>query len=566
VWWIVAPTFSDDGWVWAEHRVFADVGANNVYLDLWGINSPTGFWFEWLRHWADGSTSELVFARVPSLFCLVVTWFLCRHGLRRSVGEKASAFVQWNLAAAFLVGAMAWGMTLRPEPFMSLFVLVSLIGMLAFEKTPHPRMLGVAVAMTVLAATAHPVGLLAAAPLIAGLPQVARWVLASWRRVFDCLVVVVAAVALGLVVFALNSDLSARLADFQIAQNGNFHSVPWWREYLRYTQFDSNGGETPLRHLSLALLIFPLLAYVARGRKRRVGISSLPARTLAVGLLLLALVSSKWPWHFGALWAAGAIAAAVEVERLIREREGVKGRIHQKWMLLAFGGAAVWAWGATGKWTAWLDLQRLTWADAFGARGYGLVVIPLLLSGALVLRSFWKRRGKGLNVLSSGVAWMVPVVSAALISVTVVTLAVDAAISQWSPTRQNLGALVGRAGCGLGDQLQGPTNAVRTLSAHNVHTLLAPAVGMYFPCANIPGIRHGLVEAPAFVASEPQLGPWPFFNPIGPFGAFSDLYRLRLVARTAGGADLFSVDQRVSGFARLTAVRVDGTPTDRSRS
>ena len=79
---------------------------------------------------------------------------------------------------------------------------------------------------------------------------------------------------------------------------------------------------------------------------------------------------------------------------------------------------------------------------------------------------------------------------------------------------------------------------------------------MYFPCVTIPDIHHGLVEAPAFVASESKEGPWPFFDSAGPFGAFSDLYRLRLVARTRSGAELFSVDNRVSGFARVDAVRI----------
>src|SRR5207248_683901 len=66
VWWIVAPTLFDDGWVWVSHRLFGDVGTMNVYFDMWGINWPTGYWLEWLRHWASGSTTALIFARLPS--------------------------------------------------------------------------------------------------------------------------------------------------------------------------------------------------------------------------------------------------------------------------------------------------------------------------------------------------------------------------------------------------------------------------------------------------------------------------------------------------------------------
>ncbi len=63
-WWVLAPTFTDDGWVWAENRAFDDLGALGLYYDTWGITSPTGYWNTWIEHWLVGATSDLVVMRI----------------------------------------------------------------------------------------------------------------------------------------------------------------------------------------------------------------------------------------------------------------------------------------------------------------------------------------------------------------------------------------------------------------------------------------------------------------------------------------------------------------------
>ena len=40
VWWIVAPTLFDDGWLWVQLRAFDDLGKPDFYYDMWGVGLP----------------------------------------------------------------------------------------------------------------------------------------------------------------------------------------------------------------------------------------------------------------------------------------------------------------------------------------------------------------------------------------------------------------------------------------------------------------------------------------------------------------------------------------------
>src|SRR5205823_7067605 len=112
---------------------------------------------------------------------------------------------------------IAWGMTLRPEPFMALLALVGLSAMLSFVRSPGFVTLATALAAPILGATAHPTGLVAAAPVIAGGPSVIRWVhRGRWVRVAGLGALMLACVAFALVVFTLHADLAHRLADARV--------------------------------------------------------------------------------------------------------------------------------------------------------------------------------------------------------------------------------------------------------------------------------------------------------------------------------------------------------------
>ena len=164
VWWIVAPTIFDDGAHWVELRAFDDLGASAFYYVTWGLNYPLGQWIQWIRHWEAGFTSDLVFMRIPTTVALFVGWLLCRWCVHRVVPAPVTGGVRWTLAGAFLVGATAWGMTLRLEPFVSVLVLASLAATISFMLAPRALPLAVATLAIVLATTTHTTGLVAVAP------------------------------------------------------------------------------------------------------------------------------------------------------------------------------------------------------------------------------------------------------------------------------------------------------------------------------------------------------------------------------------------------------------------
>ena len=67
-----------------------------------------GYRLEWVQHWVAQNSSALVVLRVPALLALVATWLLSRWIVSR-LPRGGSGTVLWALAAAFLVGAFAWG-------------------------------------------------------------------------------------------------------------------------------------------------------------------------------------------------------------------------------------------------------------------------------------------------------------------------------------------------------------------------------------------------------------------------------------------------------------------------
>ena len=558
VWWIVAPTLFDDGWLWAEHRAFADIGEANLYFDSFGLTLPLGYWVMWIEHWIVGSTSDLVVLRLPSLAVLGASWLLCRWCLRRALPAPPTSAVRWTLCAGFLVGAVAWGMTLRFEPLVSLLTLLNLGAMISFAAAPRLAPLAMALAATALALTVHPVGIVAVAPLVAGMPNVIRWIRGAGREVvaaFGALLIAGAAFALAL--FVLDADLTTRLSDAQVLrQSGLTHDEPWWREYIRYVRFDEYGGGTAVRRLSLALLVLSIVALLTRLRSVRTTVSGLPARSVAVGFVLLAFIPSKWPWHFGALAAIGAVAVAAEVERLVCERSSLGRRSTRSIPALALiTAAALWAWAADGRWGP-LDLQRMRWAPVFNVVVFVLCV-AFVMTVASVTRVRRVRRAQAVPSATSHVAWAVPLVSAAVISVTGGMLIVDASVTSWTPARQNLEALAGRSSCGVASQLRGDVEFADLLGHRGTPTLLAAPAALYFPCASMPTIDGGLIEIPRLVVLQRIAtgGPWPLNVKDSPFASVVDLHRVLAVGEGPGGIELFSVEADANGFVLLPAVR-----------
>ncbi len=555
IWWIVAPTVWDDTWYWTEHRAFDDIGDFSVYYRVWGLSVPLGYWIEWSRHWVIGSTSDLVVMRLPSLFAVLLMWAVCRWYMRSIVSGRQASVVRWTLAGTFLVNATAWGMTLRMEPYVALLAVTSLAAMIRFSQAPSLTPLTLAVPAVVLAVTAHPAGIVAVAPLLASAKPLTTWLRDGGRRVallFGALLLV--GLALALLLFTLDADLASRLGSARAFREVDTHNFPFWREYVRYQTFDALGGGTTTRRLSLMLVLLTVVAFLARSRPDRTRVAALPARTVAVALVLLAFVPSKWPWHFGTFVAIGALAAAAEVARLIR------GRIEPSRLDVRFIAAAavlppvlLLAWSAPGNWATATVLQNATWRDGFNVYTW-LAVSAILVVVAVVDRARLRRQRLPANEqLSTITGWAVALMSFAAVGVTVAILMIDATISSWSPIRQNLAALVGGETCGFASELRGNGDLKARLADADSPTLVVPPVGVNLPCTTAPAIHGGAVEIPRLVLL--YLRSWPLDKTDSPFAALPDLHKLQLLARGPEGMRVFSVNRRIPGFARADAIQ-----------
>ncbi|MGZ4314394.1 MAG: arabinosyltransferase domain-containing protein [Gaiellaceae bacterium] len=546
VWWIVAPIFTDDGWVWAEDRLFGSLGGVGALYDVWGLMSPTGQWLEWLRHWVVGSTNDIIVMRTPSLAALLVAWPFCRWALRMAIGESPPFVVRWTLAGAFLVGATAWEMTVRPEPFISLIAVAVLCAVLSFVRSPRVAPLAIAAPLVIMAITAHPAGITAGAPLLAAVPGLVGWLRAGRSRAGMALIgIVLSTAALGLVLFVVNADIGLRLASANAYAQAAGHREPPWHEYVRYQIFDSAGGGNAGRRLSLALLIVAAAAWVLRSRRAK-NILVEPARSVAISLVLLAFVTSKWPWHFGTLAALGSVAVAAEAARLLRApRSSVRIAVS----LLVVSGALLWAWRAPDGWSP-LDLQRQAWSQAFNLRVLTALVVIACAATVVGVR----RAHKPVAALFPGMpSAILAAGSLAVVGLTIAVLAVDAARSPWTLARQNLDALGGRTSCGIANHLGGDLGIARRLAAGKP-TLLAPAVAPYIPCATLAGVRGGVLEQPSLFAYQGDS--WPVTELDRPFAAFADLYRFETLARGPVGVTVQKVDMHIAGFRRLAATRL----------
>jgi hypothetical protein len=453
VWWIVAPVVWDDGWVVARERTFSASGGFSTYYDALGVNLPLDYWVEWLHHWVAERTSSVPLLRLHALAAVAATWVLCRWAYSRVAAGVQRGWDPglWALASAFLVGALAWDMAIRPEPVTALLVTGVAACAVRFVERETIVPLAVAALLVPLALTAHHTGVVALAPVLAILPRLVRW---ARHRLVGAATVALAAVSWAVVLAFVGSDVGHRLADARTTSELGI-TTPWRSELGRYTLLDTFPFATPLRRASVALIGVALFAFVSRRRTER-RMLDLPATMLAIAVVLLVVTPSKLPWHFGALAGLAALTVAAEVTRL--RDEAARSRGWDARPFLAIGAvivASAWSWSPSDHWNP-LDLRTLGWetrVTPFVSFSTLAIALPAIVLGAAV--SIQLRRPpprSSAPVAWRVAAWAAPMFAGPLILFTMVVLARDAVRSDgWTVTGQSLDSIVGRAGCGLGD-------------------------------------------------------------------------------------------------------------------
>ncbi len=143
-WWVLSPAFYDDGWTIARQRGFATSRGFSYLLQRPWHEPPQRLLARLAPALVHAELRHILVLRIPTLLCLAVVWALCRWTLSRVTQDETSTrgLPEWVLAAAFLTGAMAWGMTLRPEPIIAVLVTGTLLCAVWFSEGGGPRPFG----------------------------------------------------------------------------------------------------------------------------------------------------------------------------------------------------------------------------------------------------------------------------------------------------------------------------------------------------------------------------------------------------------------------------------------
>jgi hypothetical protein len=508
-WLVLGPAFFDDGWVIARQRDFSAAGGFSSYYSSFGVNLPLDYWLEWTQHWLVTNSNSLLVLRLPALALLLVTWGIARWAFARLAGSESAAS-RWALAFGFLVVALAWGITLRPEPVLAALVVGVLAAVVRFNERQTAGPLALATLFVVLALSAHPAGIVALAPLLAALPTLAAWVRANART---SLTIVIGAGALLAVLLTVGSDLALRRAELTSLRLYGDETAGWRDELSRYSFLNQAPYGPPLRRESVALLVLAVAAFMFRRRGNpEQKVLNLPAAALGISLLLLIATPTKWPWHFGTLIGVAAVAIGTETARLRRE-----GRTARGWELapfIAIGAAVVaaaWTYSPRNGWGD-LDLRTLSWTLGFERHltlpKLAAAVPVVLLLGALLLA---KLRGSGVRELVivpwRVASWMVPAIAVPVLVFTIGVLAADTVKTKsWTLGRQNLESIGGDLRCGVADdEVVADLSSMRPLTEEGArHAQSGP-----------PSPRGGV---PRFVLGSKPSG-W-YTLPGGPVGVF----------------------------------------------
>ncbi|MGI8479868.1 MAG: arabinosyltransferase domain-containing protein, partial [Gaiellaceae bacterium] len=417
VWWVLGPSFYDDGWVKIRQANYDAQGGFSNYYTSYGVNFPLGFWLEWMQHWVVGKFDDVLALRAPALVLVAAIWVVSRILLGRMPSAAASTQgAQWTLGIAFLLCALSWNVTLRPEPVIAFLAVCSLGCAAWFLERPGPAPLALATPIVALGFTAHPAGLVVVAPLLVVLPAAVRWIRASGWLVPAA--IVLSGIAFVVVLVTVGADLFQRLSDARgIRDYGDARST-WRGELERYLL--TGLSSSPLRRESVALMVAALLAFLLRCDRSPRPLLDLPAASLGLALVLMVPTPSKWIWHFGVLTGLAAVAIAAEYSRL-REQASRRGTLTP---FVAAGIVTViagWHWSPRINWGD-LDLRTLDWEPGFelglamSRIGWGLVVAGL---GAAVLVELARGASRSASGRARFLPWLLPALALAVAALAV---------------------------------------------------------------------------------------------------------------------------------------------------
>lgn len=440
LWWLLAPVNIDDGWTGAMQRRYGAYG-DFSWIFTSGSAAPMGYWLNWIQNLWLSLFDGPALMRLPALGLGTAGWLVLRRVAARAKVPGNGGSV-WVMAGVYSTGFLAWGMTVRPEPFVVLIVAASLGWAVRATQEPSVRVLvwwGVTIA---LGLSAHPTGLLVLAPVIAAAPATWRRIRADRDRTEPVAAVILGTAALtGLLVF-LDSNLAGLLERVATARATGPHTQSVLEELNRYSFMGRTPYATIVGRVTVALVVSAAVAFLfGRARAR---IHRLAGATIVASLGLLALIPSKWPVHFAGLIGPLALFVSLEVRwrarRRIRASTVVVGAVA--------GALVVHAWSVNLPWNAF-DLIRLRWWPGLDLSSAVVWLVLVLVA----VTTMWVGR----HLAGTAPEALLAVMTALAVGYTAVVPAADAVITAgWNPTRGRVESLIGSHDCGLADRVAVP--------------------------------------------------------------------------------------------------------------
>jgi hypothetical protein len=462
-WWIVGPWYYDDGWLMATVRSHRSSGSFNNYFDTWATQMPLGFAHHMiLTPFAKADASFLLWRIVPLTAC-IGTWLLLRIAYALLAGDNGPRSGIVALAAGHLTFSFAWLMTLRPEPMVAFLSAVVGVGCLVYSRAFSRTALSIAVAAAAVAATMHPSGLVAGAPLVVAIPRLLRDARRSLAHSAEVAAVMLigATIAVGLL-FA-DTDIDLWRTNSSVFAADDFHSHGVTDEVMRYRDLLANGTVPAVASVLFGALALGLLTARVVSRRGRVQRCDSAGFALLVAAALLTITPSKWIYHFGSAAAVASLAIAIETARMSERTEPIARRTRRP---RAWHGAAVVVLVAL---IAGRSLASTADAQYFMQQGTrhipaGIARATLLAAalGALAVAHFARDRERMNETVAR---WAIPVGLVVVAATSAILLAVVPAVDgpQWSIARRGIPDALGR-GCSLADRIDvSDPLALRTL-------------------------------------------------------------------------------------------------------
>jgi hypothetical protein len=322
-WTMIGSGTDDDGFIAQIARNGQAAGFYGNYV-RWDNTPEAPFgWYYAVIDLLGRASWEPVWLRLLPLALGLAGWLVLRYLLLPRLIPRPSPWVITGTAAAMLLTWLVFGNSIRPEPWfaLGLAVVLWLVDVARTERRALPLVAAATIAG--LTTAIGPTGLVAFAPLLAGLPSLIR---AFGRRTLGTRVAIIltglAGAGIALLPMFADQTLGSTLASVA-ARNHYGPSFAWYDDWRRYAQvLESSFGRNLTLWPPLVLAIFVAVCWRRYGRVPglRPRMAGLVVGSYFLFFPILMFSPTKLYHHFGGLILITPLIIAIAVQLLTRWR------------------------------------------------------------------------------------------------------------------------------------------------------------------------------------------------------------------------------------------------------